>query len=373
VGGGIGGLAAGLALRNARIPITVLEAQRELSEVGAAVSLWPNAMHALRKLKVADEVWERGAPIERALVQRWDGKVLSSADLHLQRRFGAPGVCIRRADLVSVLRSALGEEEIRNGAQVASVEMTDRGAAVLLAGGGRVEGSILIGADGLHSTVRRHLIRDEPRYLGSVAWRGLADLQVGAGIAVGHLSHAGWQPVGRSQTYWFCCRHGERGARMGDRRGELLEHFGRWWDPVPALIQATNGREILRHDLYDRPPALNWGVGPLTLLGDAAHPMAPAAGQGACFALEDAAVLGACLAYRPGNTTALRLYESQRVQRAARMQRASRAALRTLQPRTRAAELARDLVLRLPPRWLSGQQSWMFDFRPMERPQFQVG
>jgi 2-polyprenyl-6-methoxyphenol hydroxylase-like FAD-dependent oxidoreductase len=147
------------------------------------------------------------------------------------------------------------------------------------------------------------------------------------------------------------------GSRVSDVRTELLELFGRWWDPVTALIQATPS------EVYDRPPVLGWGGAAVTLLGDAAHAMSPGAGQGACQALEDAVVLGACIAHRPDPAVALRAYESRRIPRASRVQRTSLAALRFLQPRSRIGEVARDLILRVPPGWLSGQQSWMFDFQ----------
>jgi 2-polyprenyl-6-methoxyphenol hydroxylase-like FAD-dependent oxidoreductase len=365
VGGGVGGLAAALALRRAGLAVTVLEAEPTPLEAGAGLSLWPNAMHALGVLGVADQVQARGAVMDSHQTQRWDGKVLGRANLDLHRRHGAPGICIRRSDLLATLRSALGPEIVRTGATVTRLEHASRGAAALVEGGGRVEATFLVGADGLHSLVRRSLVRDQPRDLGAVAWRGVASLGVkGGGLALGPQAHAGWLAVDSEHTYWFCCRNAVPGRRIADLRSELLELFGRWWDPVPTLIQATPGREILRHELYDRAPITAWGTGRITLLGDAAHPMSPGAGQGACMALEDAAVLASCIASVPDPTAALRLYEAQRIPRTARMQGASLRALRALQPRSRVGQLARDVVLRLPAGWLARQQSWMFEFRP---------
>jgi 2-polyprenyl-6-methoxyphenol hydroxylase-like FAD-dependent oxidoreductase len=325
-------------------------------------------MRALDALGVADQVAERGAVIGSNLIQRWDGKVLGRASLNLERRYGAPGICVRRADLLGALHAALGSEGVQTDARVVKLQHTRRGAAAVLAGGGRVDADFLVGADGLHSVVRDALLGDEPRSLGSIAWRGLARLRTKeGGIALGRRAHAGWLPVDGDYTYWFCCMDGDALRRIGDLRTELLELFGRWWDPIPPLIQSTPSREILRHHLYDRPPAWSWGVERLTLLGDAAHPMSPAAGQGACLALEDAVVLASCISRRPDPAEALRLYEAERMPRAARMQRASLRALRGLQPRGQAAQAARDLIMRMPAAWLAAGQSWMFEFPPRRR------
>jgi 2-polyprenyl-6-methoxyphenol hydroxylase-like FAD-dependent oxidoreductase len=368
VGGGIGGLAAALALRRAGLTVTVLEAKPKLVEAGAGLSLWPNAVRALEALGVAEEVLARGAVMDTNLIQRWDGKVLGGGRLNLERRYGAPGVCVRRADLLAALHAALGSEGVHTGARVVTLQHTRRGAAAVMADGGRVDADFLVGADGLHSVVRNALLGDEPRSLGSIAWRGLAKLRTkGGGLALGHRSHAGWLPVDSDYSYWFCCRDGDAGRRIGDLRTELLELFGRWWDPIPALIQSTPSREILRHQIYDRPPAWSWGAERLTLLGDAAHPMSPAAGQGACLALEDAVVLASCISRRPDPAAALRLYEAERMPRAARMQRASLRALRALQPRSQAAHVARDLIVRMPAGLLAAGQAWMFEFPSRRR------
>src|SRR3984893_12009881 len=157
VGGGIGGLAAALALRRAGLMVTVLEAKQELVEMGAGLSLWPNAVHALGALGVADEVVARGAVMDSNLIQRWDGKILGRANLDLERRYGAPGICVRRAHLVAALHAALGTEGVHTGARVVKLQHTRRGAAAVMAGGGRVDPGFPVGPARLRSVVRRAL------------------------------------------------------------------------------------------------------------------------------------------------------------------------------------------------------------------------
>jgi 2-polyprenyl-6-methoxyphenol hydroxylase-like FAD-dependent oxidoreductase len=199
--------------------------------------------------------------------------------------------------------------------------------------GREVCGAALIGADGIHSTVRAQLHgAREPRYAGYTAWRGVApfahpQLPIGVGIDTwGRGQRFGITHIGGGRVYWFATRNtaaGEEDA-AGGRKAELLTRFHGWHEPIEAVIEATEGEAILRNDIYDRPPLRHWGTGRVTLLGDAAHPMTPNLGQGACQAIEDAVVLAACL--RDGATIpeALRSYESRRIPRTTAVTRRSR-------------------------------------------------
>ena len=199
---------------------------------------------------------------------------------------------------------------------------------VTLKGGGRVEGDLLVGADGLRSAVRSQLLGDgEPTYLGVTVWRGIAGAD-GIPIEAGH----GLDWIGRgaeflafhladSRIYWAGVTKEPQGAPPGPggHKHDLATRFGAWQKPVPELIAATDEAAILRNDMYDRRPARSWSRGRVTLLGDAAHPMTPNAGQGACQALEDAVALGKCLSMAADTAGAFRCYEARRLKRANRM------------------------------------------------------
>ena len=184
---------------------------------------------------------------------------------------------------------------------------------------GRAEGAdILIGADGIHSVIRAALHgSSRPRYAGYTCWRGVAKYQGkalpidGAFEAWGVGKRFATHPLGAGHVFWYATKNtqpaGTDGAR--GRKEDVLDCFRDWFPPIQEIIAATD--EILRNDIVDRKPISGWGRGRVTLLGDAAHPTTPNLGQGACMAIQDAVVLGACL--REAKPEAgLRAYEQKR-------------------------------------------------------------
>jgi 2-polyprenyl-6-methoxyphenol hydroxylase-like FAD-dependent oxidoreductase len=166
--------------------------------------------------------------------------------------------------------------------------------------GSAAAGDLLVGADGLRSPVRRQLLEDgDPVYLGSTIWRGIVDshetrLPPSHGFDwVGRGSEFVAFPLLNDRMYWSGVNKQPRGEKPGSKghKDDLLIVFNEWVEPIPGLVAATDGEAILRNDMYDRPPARRWSGGRVTLVGDAAHPMTPNAGQGACQALEDAVAL----------------------------------------------------------------------------------
>ena len=324
VGAGIGGLTAAIALRRSGIDAVVLERAPELREVGAGISLWPNAINAFRRLGVGEAVEAAGTPVGDTMIGDWRGRSLhrSSSEL-VEIRFGAPLVMIRRATLHSILRESLGEEFLRLGTPCLSFEQDADGVRLQLAAGVE-QCDVAIGADGLHSVMRAGTVGDgAPHHSGIRAWRAVASVdgglaaQVAAGEYWGHGSLFGVQSLGGGEFYWYAASAGsvsERGVETA--RTDLLRLFGSWADPVPALIAATDG-PILCNDLYDRRVPESLAFGRVALVGDAAHPMVPSLGQGACQAIADGEAVAAALAQAPDPASGLRLYSDRRRQVAA--------------------------------------------------------
>lgn len=329
IGGGIGGLTAALTLRPVGIQVKVIEKTPELREVGAGITLWTNAMRVLDRLGVAASIQEAGSLLARAEVRTWKGDVLSTTQMdEMGRKYGAPSVAIHRADLQKILFDALPAGTVRLGAGLRSFGQDEQGVSAQFSDGTEEWADLLVGADGIRTKVRTLIFgEEEPRYSGYTAWRGIASLGHSS-ISIGATSESWGQgarfgivPIGHDRVYWFCTANVPQDERDGEggRKADVLRRFQEWHAPIPELIEATAEGAILRNDIMDRKPFSPWGRGRVTLLGDAAHPMTPNLGQGACQAIEDAAVLAASVSAEPDVVSSLRAYEERRRKRTAGM------------------------------------------------------
>jgi 2-polyprenyl-6-methoxyphenol hydroxylase-like FAD-dependent oxidoreductase len=376
IGGGIGGLTAAIALRQVGIEAVVYERALKLEEVGAGLSLWTNAMQALRTLGLAEAVEAAGGCVEQSQVRTWDGRVLAAMPVgQVSAKLGAKSVCIHRADLQRVLLEALGEGVVKLGFECTRFQQDEAGVTAGFANGKEARADFLIGADGLHSAVRAQLLgHQKPRYAGYTAWRGITlyeDQALSGGISFvswGRGREFGALSIGRGRVYWFGTTNAPEGspdAPIG-RKQEVLETFRGWHNPIEAVVEATEAQAILRNDVYDRKPVNRWGEGRVTLLGDAAHPSTPNLGQGACQAIEDAVVLARCLARETGVVSALREYERERWARTAYISRMSWRNGQMARWENPLACGMRNAAVKLLPAWLTRRltaRMWSFEGR----------
>jgi 2-polyprenyl-6-methoxyphenol hydroxylase-like FAD-dependent oxidoreductase len=366
VGAGIGGLATAIALEQAGVEPIIIERSPHLREAGFGLVLSPNAVTALRAIGLRESIAARGTRVRRAEIRNPRGDLLTPIDYEA---LGWETYGILRSELQQAMLEAIPTERLRLG--TACVGATEQGEA-LLDGEDPVVADIVVGADGIRSAVRRSLFGEEPlRYGGHRAWRagthfggeGVRDRFVEVwGVGGGF----GFGPAGSGRVYWYCFEAVPERAPAPERpRDEFLRRYGAWFDPIPALIESTEPDELEPTFTYDRPPRRDWGRGRVTLLGDAAHPMKPNIGQGAAQALEDAVVLGACLAANRDPEDALRSYERRRAKRTRAVVRASRRTGRLAEVRSPLAARLRDGVMRaLPDRLTVAQQRSIAQFRP---------
>ncbi|GAB3473860.1 FAD-dependent monooxygenase [Amycolatopsis cihanbeyliensis] len=382
-GGGIGGLATALAVAAGGHRAVVLERADRFAEIGAGIQLAPNGLDALDALGVGAEV--RGSAVHMDELRFMDGVTgehVTSLELtaDYRRRFAGPYVVVHRAELHQVLLDAcLAAESVDlvAGATVTGYEQDERGATVALADGRRITGAAVIGADGIHSAIRRQLVADgEPRVSGITVYRAVIPMErvpdrlrfarsvvwwAGPGCHFVHYPIAG----GRYLNLAASSDDGSTEAFAGVpvRKERVRREFTALGAAPRELLEL--GDDWKTWMLVDRDPVLQWTEGRVALLGDAAHPMLHYAAQGACQALEDAVVLGALLegttnSAIPGRLTA---YVRLRRERTARIQRIARDSTRLWHPAGAAATARNAMLAALSPEQLRDHVAWMHGFR----------
>lgn len=336
VGGGIGGVAAANTLLQRGIDVHVYEQAAALTEVGAGVALQPNGIRLLRRLGFLDELTRRGARWWDPQFRRADGSYIARMwPAELAGQIECYGM--HRADLLGMLVSRLPVDCVKTGHRCISFAQNDEQAVITFVNGVRVTADVVIAADGIHSMLQQFVVAaSAPLPSGWIAYRGVVPAAnvswpsgamrnwLGAGkhflvypVRAGELiNYVGFVPTDEQTK--------ESWSSPGDPVALAREFAG--WDPMVEAIIATVVTTF-RWGLCDREPLSTWTRGRLTLLGDAAHPMLPHAGQGANQAIEDAVALAAVLSHadRASAPRALLIYESLRRERSARVQRTARA------------------------------------------------
>jgi 2-polyprenyl-6-methoxyphenol hydroxylase-like FAD-dependent oxidoreductase len=356
VGAGIGGLAAGISLRRAGWDVRVFERAASPRELGFGVALAPNAIEALAALGVADAVVGRGFTPRRGEVRRMDGTVLKRAELPSGRALGGRTVMALRPALHGALLDAIGLDAIALSREAAAFSFEGRRVSLHLAGGERVDGDLLVGADGVHSAVRRTLHPHDPppRPSGIVAVRGAAHGAIAhlrgldAVYYLGPGVESAFVRAGETGIYWFLSLARELvPPDLRDPAAIVARLVPRFDDTFRRITDATTETRV--DELVDRDPIPAWGRGVVTLLGDAAHPLLPHTGQGAAQALVDAVTLGQRLGGAADVEPALRAYEQERQPKTAALLRQGRRTARVMRTTNPVACFLRDVAVRLIP------------------------
>ena len=322
IGGGIGGLTAALALRQAGFEPEIFEQAPALLDVGAAIAIWPNAMRVLDRLQLVGRILEQAGVMEEICWLDQHGHLINRVRI---AQDSAPAVALHRADLQHLLQHALPQSSIHLGHTLTDQQQRGDRMVAKFANGDSIDADFLIGADGIHSRVRAQFINDgDPVYRGYTVWRGISpnipkSLPPATAVEIhGRGKRFGIGPVGLGRAGWWAT------VNTDDDTQDLAQLFAGWYRPVLELIEATPRSSILKTGAFDRPAVKTWGNGRMTLLGDAIHPTTPNLGQGGCLAMEDAMVLAGCFEKYGAVEEALRRYERSRYKRTTAVSRYSR-------------------------------------------------
>jgi len=334
-GGGIGGLTAALSLLQRGFDVHVYEQAGEFAEVGAGIQVSPNASRILHGLGLGDALAEMGVRPLAWRQRRWDdGRTLLHTPLAdvVVEVFGFPHYQTHRADLLAALVRELPGDRLHVSHRLTRFDDSGGRVALSFENGETAEVDVLVGADGIHSTVQRLLFGEQsPHFTGCIAYRGLIPAERVADLEIAVESQV-WMGPGRHFVHyyvqderllnWVALLEQDTWQRESwTDRGEVadaLAAYDGWHPQVGRIIESVD--ETFIWALFDRAPLERWSKGRVTLLGDACHPMLPFMAQGAAQAIEDGAALATCLAETSDAEAALHRYESVRLPRATRVQ-----------------------------------------------------
>lgn len=377
-GGGIGGLAAAVALAAKGLPVRVLEQSAEFREVGAGIQIGPNVFRALGRIGLADAVladaWRPGAQEMRCALS---GELITRVPLDRAffERFVEPYAVTHRADIHGTLLKACAGDHLislETRRKVADVDQDDREAVVRLDGGEEIRGRAVIGCDGLWSRIRQKIVGDgKPRVSGHIAYRAVLrrdevppDLwRPDVVLWAGPRTHFVHYPLRRGELYnRVAVFHSDRYEEGWNTEGDktlLMQHFDGQRPEVMRLLERIETWRFWV--LCDREPVKIWSDGRITLLGDAAHPMLQYLAQGACMAIEDAVTLAELAAVAPDDLPAVfRDYQQQRYLRTGRVQLMARVYGEFYHARGVAAELRNQMLAGRTPQDSYDGMAWLY-------------
>ena len=360
IGGGIGGLTTAIALRKIGFDVNVYERADELKEVGSGISLWPNAVRSLNKIdpNVLARLTTRGRSLRRMLMNDANGERIKTLPLPAD---DCTGIAIHRAELQSSLAQSVPARSIRLNHTFSHLEQRPNSVLLHFENGASAEADLVVACDGIHSDVRKSLgLKTKLSNRPYSVWRGVTNINPENDARLlglendgdfsesyGRGARFGILRLGPGRIHWYAVANNSLLPRNLPAAEALRKLFSGWHAPVPQLIE--NAESAICTNVQDRLPTLPWVVGRVAILGDAAHPISPNFGQGACLAIEDAVVLAAYLQTHPNLPRALRRYEHSRYPRCLEILFMSREAGRFAQLQNRALVHLRKYFIKLAP------------------------
>ncbi|WP_158258495.1 FAD-dependent monooxygenase [Rhodopila globiformis] len=327
IGAGLGGLASAIALRKRGVDVQVFERARELRPIGAGLTLAPNGLKALNAIDpdIVARLLELGSQNSRLYLRRANGDLITEIPITFMDRYGQPMLNIVWSCLQKVLTGFLKADAVRLDHRLVGFERTNDGLSLHFDGRDPVTADVLVGADGINSTVRQIMVGDgPPRYAGRLCWRSVVSYQHPSLLPDEVTFFAGVDgrnfsmfDVGSGLVFWSATALWPAWP-ISDGiapRQRVTEAFAGWAPLVQDVLAATPPEDIVERPIEDRAPLASWRSHRVTLLGDAAHAMVPSLGQGANMAFEDAWELAQALAGEPDTQAALIHYESSRIPR----------------------------------------------------------
>ncbi|HZB13111.1 MAG TPA: FAD-dependent monooxygenase [Chryseolinea sp.] len=326
IGGGIGGLSLAIAMQRKGFHVTVYENTPVIKPLGAGLGLAANAVRAFTEIGISEDVLEAGSVLKKVSIKNQQGKVLAQTDSQkISRKYNVVNnFTIHRADLHDVLLRHLSEGSLQLGRGCIDFVQDKSSVKLTFQDGSISEADYVIACDGVHSLFRKKLLpKSKPRYAGYTCWRAVID-NVPAAVDLNETSETwgagsrfGIAPLNNNRLYWFACVNAPENDQKKRSYGikELSKHFGEFHSPIPEILEHTNDQQLIWNDIIDIKPLKRFAFERILLMGDAAHATTPNMGQGACMAIEDAAILANTISDSQSVEQAFADFERKRIHR----------------------------------------------------------
>lgn len=379
IGAGPGGLATAIALQKQGLDVQVYEKAQEFRPAGTGLGLLPNGLNCLNAIKpgIVNTLKHSGCQVCQGILKNITGETIrSNPTSKYLEKYGQPLLTVWWWRLQQVLASKLPSDIIHLNHHCIGFEQNDSGVEIYFDNGKRVHADLLIGADGLNSAIRKNLIGDgTPRYVGSMCWRSVIKYNhellnphemvfIKGNKQIMYLLN-----LGDGYICWIMrklssdCSLSHSATEVKSR---VLNELASWGESLGAMVEATEAEQILEGPICDRASLTSWSKGRVTLLGDAAHAMAPALAQGANTTFEDAYELARCISQLSSIEEALSSYEKCRIQRTQIIQ--SRSALAEMRYYEGDREISsRQMSDRSPQATNDDFQDWLYNYKPSVR------
>jgi 2-polyprenyl-6-methoxyphenol hydroxylase-like FAD-dependent oxidoreductase len=323
VGGGIAGLTTAIALKRKGFEVKVVKATDVIKPVGAGLSLAANAMKALKHIGISNAIIKEGRELTSFSLYDANGKLLKKANTDpANSKHGISNFTIHRADLHRVLLSFLNNEEVILSKRTKSIQKLNDLYQITFEDNTILSCEQLIIAEGIHSPLRKFFLKDAKlRYSGYTCWRGIADASTlnlsETSETWGKDGRFGIVPLANQKIYWYACKNAPNlASKLKDfSLAEIQVNFKNFHKNVQLVLQNTKAEDVIWSDISDLNPIKQYAFENAVLIGDSAHATTPNMGQGACMAIEDAAILAECMAKKSSFNEAIRLFESVRLKR----------------------------------------------------------
>ncbi len=362
IGAGIGGLTTAIALKQKGFEVEIFESSRAFKKAGSGINLAINAMQIYKKLGVYDDILDKANYTNSMNALTKGLRLLTSADLKkFEIKYNVKTVAIHRATLHEILLNHIGNTKINLNKKLKSLEQIDGKVNLVFEDGTSHQAEIVIGADGIHSNVRKSIFKGTKlRDAGQVCWRGISKTKIDEKYRTelneiwGKGNRFGFVHISPSDIYWFALIDKDK---FISKDMDLLQIFSDYPKIVQSIIAETDQKEILCNEIWDLKPIDMWYKGNVCLLGDAAHATTPNMGQGACQAIESAMALSICLKEEQNNETAFSRYQLIRKEKANQVTKTSWLLGQVAQSNNSLVCALRNIITKITPKYVTEKQS----------------